>query len=242
MQALSERVSPVVSAQAISKYEGGKMMPSSAVLVGLGKALGGSLDFLMSSQVAELSGVEFRKHSGTSAQDRAQAEALVIEKLEDYLAIEEILGLKEPDDAFAAVRCDAVRSVEEIDQKARDLRRAWQLGIDPIPSMTDLLEGKGVKVIEADLPERFDGLACDVKRTGGMADTEVVVISSRTNIERRRFNLGHELAHRIIRGTADPESLKLEKAMNRFATAFLAPADHLRQEVGDRRQGILITS
>lgn len=238
LQALSELVSPAVSAQAISKYESGKMMPSSSVLVGLGKALGVSLDFLMSSQVAGLSGIEFRKHSGTSAQDRAQAEALVIEKLEDYLAIEEVLGLKEPPDSFAAVRCDSVRSFEEVDQKARDLRREWQLGIDPIPSMTDLLEEKGVKVIEADFPERFDGLACDVKRTGGKADTEVVVISSRTNIERRRFNLAHELAHRVIKGTADRETMKLEKAMNRFAAAFLAPADHLRQEVGERRQGI----
>lgn len=238
LQALAERMSPAVSAQAISKYESGKMMPSSAVLVGLGSALGVSLDFLMSSQVAALSGVEFRKHSATSAQDRAQAEALVIEKLEDYLAVEDILGLQEPPDAFASIRCERVRSVEEIDQKARELRQLWELGIDPIPSMTDLLEEKGVKVIEADLPERFDGLACDVKRTGGRSDTEVVVISSRTNIERRRFNLAHELAHRVIKSTADPANLKLEKAMNRFAAAFLAPADHLRQEVGSQRQGI----
>lgn len=237
LQALSERVSPPVSAQAISKYEGGHMMPSSAVLVGLGNALGVSLDFLMSSQVAELSGIEFRKHSGTSAQDRAHAEAVVIEKLEDYLSIEDILGLELPNDPFGEVRCDAVNSFEEIDQKARDLRREWQLGIDPIPSMTDLLEEKGIKVIEADLPARFDGLACDVKRTGGRADTEVVVISRRTNIERKRFNLAHELAHRVIRGTSNP-SIKLEKAMNRFAGAFLAPNDHLRNEVGENRHGI----
>jgi Zn-dependent peptidase ImmA (M78 family)/transcriptional regulator with XRE-family HTH domain len=237
LQALSERLSPAVSAQAISKYESGKMMPSSAVLVGLGKALGVSLDFLMSGQVAELSGVEFRKHSGTSAKDRAHAEALVIEKVEGYLAVEDILDLEPPPDPFAGVRCDAVGSLEGIDRKARELRCAWQLGNDPIPSMTDLLEEKGIKVVEADLPERFDGLACDVKRTGGKPDTEVVVVSSRTNVERKRFNLAHELAHRIIKGTADP-ALKLEKAMNRFAGAFLAPADHLRSEFGANRHGI----
>jgi Zn-dependent peptidase ImmA (M78 family)/transcriptional regulator with XRE-family HTH domain len=237
LQALAAQVSPPVSAQAIGKYETGKMMPSSSVLVGLSKALGVSLDFLMSSQVAELSGIEFRKHSGTSAQDRARAEAIVIEKLEDYLAVEDILGLKAPDDPFAKVRCDNVRRWEEIDQKARELRREWKLGNDPIPSLTDLLEDKGIKVIEADLPERFDGLACDVKQSGGKPDTEVVVISTRTNVERKRFNLAHELAHRVIRGSADPE-IKLEKAMNRFAGAFLAPTDHLRGELGENRQGI----
>jgi Zn-dependent peptidase ImmA (M78 family)/transcriptional regulator with XRE-family HTH domain len=237
LQALSDRVSPPVSAQAISKYESGKMMPSSAVLVGLGRALGASLDFLMSGQVAELSGVEFRKHSGTSAQDRARAEGLVIEKLEDYLAVEDILELEAPGDPFAGIRCHAVASLEEADRKASELRRIWQLGNDPIPSVTDLLEEKGIKVIEADLPERFDGLACDVKRTGGKPDTEAVVVSSRTNIERKRFNLAHELAHRVVKGTADP-ALKVEKAINRFAGAFLAPFDHLRQEVGDNRHGI----
>jgi transcriptional regulator with XRE-family HTH domain len=238
LQALAERVSPPVSAQAISKYESGKMMPSSSVLVGLGKALGVSLDFLMSSQVAELSAVEFRKHSRTSAKDRAHAEALVIEKLEDYLAVEDIVGPDSLVDPFADIRCDAVASYEEIEQKARDLRQRWQLGNDPIPSITGLLEDKGIKVIEADLPERFDGLACAVKRTGKKPETDAVVISSRTNIERRRFTLAHEVAHRVIKSVADPAAIKLEKAMHRFAAAFLAPADHLLQEVGANRHGI----
>ena len=46
MRALADAMSPKVTAQAISKYEAGKMLPSSAVLVGLGKALDVSLDFL----------------------------------------------------------------------------------------------------------------------------------------------------------------------------------------------------
>lgn len=237
MRALADRMSPTVTAQAISKYEAGEMMPSSAVLVALGRALDVSLDFLMSSQVKALSVVEFRKHSATSAQDRAHAEAIVIERLENYLAIEDILGLPEIADPFGKERCDSVSSFEEIDAKAREVRRTWELGNDPIPSMTGLLEEKGIKVIEADLPGRFDGLACEVERSGDRADTEVVVVSSRTNIERKRFNLAHELAHRIIKATANPE-IKLEKAMNRFAAAFLVPRDHLVAEVGANRQGI----
>jgi Zn-dependent peptidase ImmA (M78 family) len=237
MRGLSDRMVPAVSPQAISKYEAGDMMPSSAVLVGLGKALGVSLDFLMGGQVEALSGMEFRKHSRTSAKDRALAEAIVTEKLEDYLAIEDILELEPLADPFDDLRCDQVESFEEIDQKARELRRNWELGNDPIPSMTGLLEDKGIKVVEADLPERFDGLACDVKRTGDRPDTEVVVISSQTTVERKRFNLAHELAHRVIRDTGKAD-IKLEKAMHRFGAAFLVPADHLRREVGEERHGI----
>ena len=47
MQALADRLDPKISAQAISKYEAEKMLPSSRVLVGLGRALGVSLDILM---------------------------------------------------------------------------------------------------------------------------------------------------------------------------------------------------
>ena len=239
LQALSGRATPRVSAQAINKYEKGMMMPSSSVLVGLSKALDVSIDFLMSSQVVELSGVEFRKHSKTSAKDRAQAEALVIERLEDYLAIEDILDLKELNDPFAEVRCDVVASVGEIEKKAQDLRRKWKLGNNPIPSITALLENAGVKVIEEKLPERFDGLTCKVKRAGDKPDIEAIIISSQTNIERKRFSLAHEIAHRVIGGVSDSVGVKSEQAMHRFAGAFLAPADHLHQEVGKSRHKII---
>ena len=88
LRELAAIMEPPVTAQAISKYEANEMMPSSRVLVGLGKALGVSLDFLMSGEVEELAGIEFRKHSGASARDRARVEAIVTEALEDYLAVE----------------------------------------------------------------------------------------------------------------------------------------------------------
>jgi transcriptional regulator with XRE-family HTH domain len=147
MQALAERVTPSVSAQAISKYEADKMMPSSSVLVGLGKALGVSLDFLLGGQVEALESVEWRKNSTASAQDRAMAESIVIEKLEDYLAIEDILDMHPAEDPFALLRVDKVADEEAIDTKAREVRREWKLGIDPIPSMTTLLEDKGLRPI-----------------------------------------------------------------------------------------------
>lgn len=236
MQGLSDRVTPTVSAQAISKYEADKMMPSSAVLVGLGKALGVSLDFLLGGQVETLESVEWRKNANASAQDRAMAESLVIQSLEDYLAIEDILELHPAEDPFASLRVDEIADEDAIDAKALDVRRDWELGIDPIPSMTALLEDKGLKVIEADLPERINGLACHVERVDN-PPTEVIVVSRHTNVERKRFNLAHELGHRIITDTGIA-SLKKEPAMHRFAGAFLIPREHLEKEAGKNRQGM----
>ena len=236
MRSLAEQTTPKITAQAISKYEAGQMLPSSAVLVGLGKALDVSLDFLMSGQVETLDGLEFRKHSGASARDRAQAEAILVDNLERYLAIERILDMPATIDWVEARRCDSVASEAEIDDRADALRDAWHLGFDPIPSLCELLEDKGIKVIEDDLPESINGMACHVQR-GGKPVAEAVLFSKQINVERKRFTLAHELAHRIIRSTGNP-AIRLEAAMNRFAGAFLVPGKRLLEEVGARRHRI----
>ena len=236
LRSLAERVDPKVTAQAISKYEAGKMMPSSAVLVGLGEALDVSLDFLMSNRVDVLDGLEFRKDSGTSARDRARAEAVLIDNLERYLTIEEVLGIPPQGDCFAHCYCDSVADEAEIDERADRLREEWDLGMDPVPSLTALLEEKGIKVVEADFPERISGLACRAVRQGEVV-ADAVVVSKRTNVERKRFTLAHELAHKIIRSTANP-AIKLEAAMNRFAGAFLVPGRSLLEKVGARRRRV----
>ena len=237
MRELATRMSPPVSAQAISKYESGQMTPRLSVLIGLARTLNVSLDFLMGGQVEALEAVEFRKDSRTSAKDRAHAEVLVTEQVENYLAIEAILDIA-PVDPFAGLRTAQVQSLQDAEECANALRERWKLGLDPIPSMSSLLETQGIRVIEADLPERLDGLACTVKLVGDQPDTAAVVVSSRANIERRRFTLAHELGHRVIGGVSGPE-LNLEKAMQRFAAAFLVPAEHLRAQVGERRHGFV---
>lgn len=236
IRALAQQMSPKVTPQAISKYENGKMLPSSRVLVGLSKALDVSLDFLMSSQVESLDGVEFRKHSKASARDRAKAEAILIDNLERYLAIEHILNEVHDRDWFELNRYDSVANERDIDDKADRLRDSWQLGMDPIKSLSVLLEDKGIKVIEDDLPERINGLACHVLRRGEVV-AEAVVVSKGINIEQKRFTLAHELAHRIIRSTSNP-TIRLETAMNRFAGAFLVPSQRLRDEVGEHRRRV----
>lgn len=225
LRELAAIMDPTVSAQAISRYESNGMMPSSRVLVGLRKALGVSLDLLMSDEVAELTRVEFR----TSARDRARAEAVVTEALESYLAIEDILGIL----PIAAVMPERGSSYDEAESLADKLRGEWGIGAGPIPSLTGLLEERGIKVIEENVP----GMACVAKRGGNRPDAEAVAVSRNINVERKRFALAREIAHRVFERPARPD-VKYEAAMNRFAGAFLVCGDHLRQKVGPRRRGI----
>ena len=236
MRELADAMSPRVSARAIGRYEAGGMPPSSAVLVGFGKALDVSLDFLASAQVEELDAVELRRRSGIPVRERARVEAVVTDGLERYLAIEHILDIETGVDRPGKRRSDGVASESGIDERADELRRAWGLGLDPIPDMCGLLERKGVKVLETDLPVNVNGLSCHALR-GGETVAEAIVVSGRIDVERKRFALARELARGIVRSAGNP-ARGMERAMDRFAGAFLVPGRCLRENVGDDRRMI----
>ena len=227
LRGLSDALGGQPSHQAIRKYEKGEMTPSGSVLVALAKALGVSVDFLMSDQVQVLAGVEFRKRSSTSAKDRARVEAEVMDQVDRYLTVEELLQL---DTAHWTSPIRPVRLADEADAEevAERVRDAWDLGDDPIPNLTELLEEQGLKVFVISLPESVSGLTCWVVRPDDGNRMPVIVVNRHHGLERRRFTLAHELAHRVLNADAP---VNIERAANRFAGAFLVPASHLRYRV-----------
>lgn len=232
LRALADALGGQVTPQAIGKYERGEMMPSSTVLLALTKALGVSLEFLAAPLDVRLGAIDFRKKAGTSARDRATVEALVLEHVERYLLVEQVLELESAawEPPFAVAQVGTLETAEEL---AGKLRQAWKLGSDPIPDVTELLEEKGIKVMKLDLPEDVSGLTCTVERTNVPA-VPVIVVNSHHGMERRRLTLAHELAHRVLTTT----DLDEEKAATRFASAFLMPAPHVREQVGQHRRGL----
>lgn len=231
LAALAEKVTPKVSPQAINKYELNEMLPSSSVLMGLSQALGVSLDFLMSNQVVALEGVEFRKEGTASERERALVEAEVIDHVERYLTIEDILDLPEEESDLDAIENLDIEDLDGAESRADWLRDRWDLGGDPIPSMTALLEEKNIRVLQIGGHDGFFGLTCHVKRAEEKPSIRVVVRRD-INVERNRFTLAHELAHALI---GNCKTAKAEKAMDRFAAAFLIPANHLKKEIGTDR-------
>ena len=91
------------------------------------------------------------------------------------------------------------RQPGDAEKLADQVRDTWTLGLDPIPTMTELLEAKGLKVLTGALPDRGSGLTCLVKRPDGQGqDLPVIVVNHQVSLERRRLTLAHELAHRLI--------------------------------------------
>jgi Zn-dependent peptidase ImmA (M78 family) len=181
-----------------------------------------------------LEGVEFRKKQITSKKEQAQVEARALHLIERYLIVEEILGISpewdKPRDAPYPVH-----EIADADRAAQSLRDHWNLGIDPIPNLVELLEERGIKIVVFDSAENIDGLAASVRRPG-KAPVRTIVICRGLTGERQRFSLAHELGHMLMEVEGDDKSR--EKAAHRFAGAFLMPAEMLWANVGKHRTSI----
>ena len=235
LRGLSDRLEGSVTAQAIGKYERGEMMPSSGVLIRLTRVLGVSMEFLLSDQVDELEAVEFRKLSGTSAGARACVEAEAIDHLQRYLSVEEILELDSSEWRAPKFGNRFLGQEDDGEVLAQDMRKEWELGIDPIPNMTALLEGRGIKVLVIPLPDGVSGLDCLVRRPCRKKKVPVIIVNKNVTLERRRLTLGHELGHRLI---DESSPIDHEKASNVFAGALMVPRDHLIREIGKHRKAL----
>ena len=235
LRGLSYALDGEVTAQAIGKYERGEMMPRSSVLIHLASALGVSLEYLLSERVEALKFSEFRKHSGMSAGDRAHVEAAVIDSLQRYFAIEEILSGNSGNSKAPRLGNRWLGHEDDGEVLAQNLRQKWQLGIDPIPNMTALLEDRGIKVLMMPLPDRVSGLTCFVYRSRQKTRVPVIIVNAEVSQEKRRFTLAHELAPQLIDKTSPVDR---EKASDIFAGAFLMPKDHLMRAIGERRKAV----
>lgn len=232
LRALAEKIDRKVSAQAIGKYERGEMLPSSDVLISLAEVMGMPLSFFLSPGGVRLKGLSFRKRAASRQKDLAAVEASVLDHIERYLQIEEILDM-------SASRWDRprgcpyrVKNMEEVEGAAIKLRRAWNLGLDPIPNLTELLEERGIKVIMLDLPMSVDAVTCMIDGESRKPVHVIACCKKDRSIERLRFSLAHELGHQVLEVASD---LDAEKACNRFAGAFLMPSEPLLPEVGKHR-------
>lgn len=232
LRALSSAIGGMVSAQAIGKYERGVMMPSSSVTIALAEALDVPVSYLLSPTRVSLESVEFRRPTSTRVRERASVEADVLDQVDRYLQIEEILGIGTARYHEPAGTPYPIVSLEDTEMATQRLRDAWELGGGPIPDMPELLQERGIKVFNLDLPGSVDGLSCRVRRADG-DDVPAVVYSTGKTLERERFTIAHELGHMVL--NIQP-SVNKERACQWFAGAFLAPSDELFRELGRRRR------
>ena len=191
LRALSDRLEKVVSYQTLSNWEKGKgnELPEMPVLQRLASALNVRLDFLFEPIRAEIAQPEFRKRKSKL---KVKDEAALLQRaqvgLDRYLELEEIAGASVT--VENPLKALVVNSVEDVEHAAMQLRKAWDLGGNPIPKVVEMLEERGIRVLEAEAPESFDGLAV------WAGDIPFMLVNRNVKDTcRLRFTLLHELGH-----------------------------------------------
>lgn len=234
---LGDRVG--ISHAAIKKYEDGIAIPSSDILIGLARALKVRSEYFFRPESVALEGIEYRKRSSLPKKRLDAITHEVIDQIERRIELENLFP-KSPVKTFATVKRlpASIVTMDQIEEIAEGVRKAWELGFDPIPDLIDVLETNGIRVFMIDAQQtnqgsenKFDGLAA---RVNGMP---IVVVGRHWPGDRQRFTLAHELGHLMLEGRL-PDDLDEEMACNRFAGAFLFPRASVWQELGEHRNAI----
>lgn len=231
MEMLAEKLDYKISKQAIQKYESGKMMPESVLLPLLAEKLNVRIDEFFRPLKVILGTVDFRKKASVSQKRKEQLILRVQDKLERYLELEELVGQRE---AFIfPLKNNKVVDFNGLSDFALEVRQSWKLGLDPLPNILELLEENGIKVLEIEGENDFDGMATQVD------DIPVIVVNQDLKTpERKRFTALHELGHLLLNFPTDWAEKDVEVACHRFAAELLLPVPMLKKELGAKRAQI----
>ncbi|AGB03367.1 helix-turn-helix domain-containing protein [Methanoregula formicica] len=221
---LADRIG--VSHTTVNKYEKNILIPDSECLIRLSDILQIPISSLIRPQNDQirLNPVAFRSKKLKKREEK-QITAKTKEWLARYLQIERLSGSHRTFVMPKGFR-RKIASFDEAEKAAKDLRKVWDLGSDPIENLTTLLEDKGIKIGIISGITKFDALftECD--------DNPIIVLKKDLPRARQRFSLAHELGHCLL----DVEGgLDEEKAMHRFAGAFLVPSEKVIFELGEKR-------
>ena len=227
-EGLAAKIGNRITKQAISKYEKDLMKPEgSSTLIALAGALQVPVDYFFRTVSREPLDVHFRKRAVIGAKSVRAMTEIVRDRLERYVELEELLGIQA--DFVSPLRRQGLRAEDDSIAAARELRVAWGIGSDqPVASVTQLFEDKGIKLITVKGFDGFDGMA------GYYRNHRFISIQENFPKERVRFTLLHELAHILLWDSNHQDDKQDEKLCHLFASEFLLPAHVLREELSGK--------
>lgn len=219
-----------LSAAAVSQFESGSNRPKPATLARLALALAVPVGFLASTgQPTLLPAVDdsfFRSLRRTTQRNRERAAAYAGLTAELVREIERWVELP-PFRPMADLAVDGDDDLAIVEDAAQEVRRRWMVPAGPVDNLVELLERQGIVVVRLPL------LTADVDAFSWTAGLRPIVVlgADKGVYERSRLDAAHEAAHVLLHAVdPEPASPRLEHQAQRFGSAFLAPAEELREE------------
>lgn len=230
---LETAIDRLVSSQTLSKYERGKLQPTAATLNQIASALGVKSAQLWGEPPCYVEWIAFRKRARLGKREQERIQSFVAEEFEKRVQLQE--QICEADTLEIPLLNAAICNLDDAEEAAISLRDTLNLGIDPIANLIGVLEDHYIHIIEVDANEAFDGISALAR--GNDDKPLAAAIATRSGVPggRQRLNIAHEFGHLILKSCEDVDE---EKAAFRFGAAFLAPAEQLRRDVGEKRSSI----
>jgi len=240
LRSLAESLDGAFSHTTLQKYEKGHLTPELSTLSRLARALDVNVDYFFKRDSLKLEAVEYRKLSKLGKKDQKQIEEEAFEFFERYLEIETILSIQaEPLPSFNLTKVSLKDLGDAIEAAAIELRKQWNLGLNPIANIHTMLEQHGVKVKFLSARKGFDGISAFARANDLRVPTIALSNEFQADLPRLRFTAVHELAHLVLE-LPEMEPRDLERACHRFAGAFIVPRGQFIQAFGEKRQKILV--
>lgn len=235
LDALAQRLEHRITKQALHKYELGTATPSSEMILALCKALGVPTDFFTRTRQVRLEHYSFRKLLRLPKREQTMALAKTQDALERYLELEAIIGADHSFDRRVMEALPLVRTPEDAESAAEVVRQEYSLGTDPLFNLVELLEDRGIKMVEVWADDAFSGMSSFVDK-----EIPVIVLNSLLDekLDRKRFTALHELAHLLLKIEAESEKAE-EKLCDRFAGAMLLPRNKIMEILGAHRSALM---
>lgn len=218
---------PITKA-ALSKYELSKSTPRPSFLAVLAEVLGIRLSYFRETEHVTVDWIAFRKLSRMRVAKQEQVKAFASHVVESQLWLQ---GLLYPNLRPNLPKPRPASKMDDAENAAAELRKAWGLDDSPIDSLTATVEDNGGVVVGcADISDDFDGLS-------GTTNTgfPVAVVSTAATDDRWRYSLAHEIGHLLLT-CRDATSKLSEQLANRFASALLVPRAVALSELGNKRR------
>ncbi|MBC7366217.1 MAG: ImmA/IrrE family metallo-endopeptidase [Undibacterium sp.] len=226
-----------VSPAAVAQWENGTKNPTTVNLAQLSLRLGFPISTFFRAPptwLARKGPISFRaSKSAETRRTNLQAEQLVSLVAEAYAWLSKKVRLPASNLPDMGVLID---SPSEPEQVAAFCRQHWQLSNRPILKLGELLETNGIIVARASFGDtRIDAFSCLIDGRPFM-----LLGAEKDDRARSRFDAAHELGHLIMHQSATARHLsdlddhsKFEDEANRFASAFLLPAETFGSEIVD---------
>jgi Zn-dependent peptidase ImmA (M78 family)/transcriptional regulator with XRE-family HTH domain len=211
-----------LSQSRISKIEQGIQKSDAAALAAFVRVLAYPPEFFgQTDSIAGPGASEFfhRKRESTSAKLMARIHANInirrfhIDRLSKAIDLPQKMPRLDPDDFDG--------DVEEV---ARAARATWHVPKGPVTDLVGLIETAGGVVIRMD----FDSAKVDAVSRWVPGGPPMFVANAAIPADRERLTLAHEVGHILMHTTVVPD---MEEQANRFAGAFLMPAEDIRAEL-----------